>query len=290
MRNLRTAFSGISSSDKGLQPRAAFIMIGITLAALLALLHRTPEFAWDWINTFRPAILKAAAGQSPYEVAQFYSPPWLLLLLAPVAFIPAQVGWAMLTLLCIGSYAFLAYRFGAAPLTAGIFLLSPFVMHNLITGNVDWLVLLGLLLPPQYGLILLIIKPHMTLGIIVYLTYDIWRQRGFRALAKTYTPLMILTGISFAIFGLWPCKWEAQIDAPFNSAVWPQAIPLGMVLLYEAIRKRELPCAIAASPFFTPYLMFHSWVCALFIAMKSPARMFLLVVGAWIVVILQFFY
>ena len=57
----------------------ALLLGGVMLVGMALLLPP----AIDWHGVFRPATLALLAGESPYGVEGFYSPPWTLLPLLP---------------------------------------------------------------------------------------------------------------------------------------------------------------------------------------------------------------
>lgn len=119
----------------------------------------------DWRDTYRPAALALLRGQSPYSVDIFFAPPWALIPLLPFAMLPESIGRAVLFLLALVCYAYTAFRLEARPPALAAFLASPVVMHGLLNSNIEWLPLLGFVLPPQIGLVFVTIKPQIGLAV-----------------------------------------------------------------------------------------------------------------------------
>lgn len=105
----------------------------------------------DWRDTYRPAARALLSGKSPYTVDIYFAAPWALLPLIPFALLPETIGRAVLLLVGLIAFAFTARRLGAKPLSMTAFLLSPPVLHCLLNSNIEWLPLLGAVLPPPRG-------------------------------------------------------------------------------------------------------------------------------------------
>ena len=67
----------------------------------------------------------------------------------------------------------------------------------------------------------------------------------------------------------------------------PALIPVGLVLLTPAIRERELPCAITASPSLSPNVLRRSRATPWLAISRSPPCTAVPVVGMWIVGLLH---
>ncbi len=259
------------------------LFVGLT-AALSALLDESTGI--DWYHSFRPAAHEVFALRTPYTV-DFQNPPWALIPILPFALLPPTVGRAAFLLVSLAGFTLFAYRMGARPLVLGLFLISPPVLHSLINANIDWLALLGLLLPPQIGLLLVVIKPQIGMAVAVFWLVEAWRTGGFREVVRVFWPLTTLTALSFVIFGLWPLTFRAALGLWWNASFWPASIPVGLALLAAAIRQRRLEYAMAASPCLSPYVLLHAWSGALATLLRSPLEMSAAVIGLWIVILIR---
>jgi hypothetical protein len=247
--------------------------------------------AVDWITTFRPATLTLLSGESPYGRFYLVHAPWTLVLLAPLAVLPEAVGRVMLVFCGLTSYAFIAHRLNAKPVAIVFLLLSPLVLHMLLNGNVDWLAALGFILPPQFGLFFISIKPQIGIAVAPFWLVEAWRQGGWKLVVKTFAPFSIVLLVSFAIFGFWPSYSFSYgvTDVWFNASLWPMSIPIGLALLVASIRKRRIEYAMAASPCLSPYALFYSWTGALLAIVSSTPETIAAVIGLWILVAIRFF-
>jgi hypothetical protein len=236
-----------------------------------------------------PAALEMFHGRSPYNADGFFNPPWAALLLVPFAVLPESVGRAALVIVALAAYAFAAYRLGANKLTISLLPLSPPVMHGILNGNIDWLAVLGFVLPPWLGLFFLMIKPQVGLATIIFLFISIWREGGFMKMVKTFTPFGIAVILSVMVFGPWFLSISNDINLAGNSSLWPLSIPIGLTFLVASLRKNEIRYSMAASPFLSPYVIMHSWVGVFLALAPLTYETAAAVIGMWIVVIIRFF-
>lgn len=267
---------------------AAFL--AAVLCLLLLLSPRLPV-ALDWIQTYRPATLALLHGQDPYAVevaplAPFFAAPWSLIPLIPLALLPVHVGRALLLFISLVALVYSARKLGARPIALIAFLLAPPVLYGLILGNIEWMPLLGFVLPPHIGLLFLSVKPQTGFAVALFWLIEAWRTGGWRKVLETFAPVTAVLLLSFAIFGLWPLKFRSifGIAEDFNASLWPWSIPAGLVLLVYAIRKREKKYAMAASPCLSPYALFHSWSGALIALSANNATMVIVVAILWLIV------
>lgn len=236
----------------------------------------------DWINTYRPATLSVLSLRSPYAIEIFHSPPWAVLPLIPLAVLPERIGFGFN--FCIGmiSTGYVAYRLGAKPLTIAAILLSYPVLFSNIYGNIDWLVYLGLILPPRWGLFFVLIKPQAGIGLAIYWLVECYREGGFRNIASHFAPVIGATLISFVLFGWWPAAGFTEIGKSFDASLWPQSFPIGLVILASAIRTRRPGLALASSPFLSPYVTPSSWGAAILGLLPQEIETIIAVIGIWI--------
>ena len=264
----------------------------IVLAAALAISFIAAPYlppAIDWTTAFRPATLDLLAGRDPFENPLMIHAPWGLLPLIPLALLPEAVGRVMLILCCLASYAYVAHKIGAKPIAAIFLLISPPVMHVLLNGNLDWLAALGFVLPPQFGLFFISVKPQMGIAVAPFWLIQAWRQGGWKQVVVTFAPFTIVLALSFSIYGLWPLGSSRTADYWWNASLWPMSIPVGLALFVTSIRKQKIEYAMAASPCLSPYVLLHSWVGVLLAIVASVPETIAAVVGLWILVAIRYF-
>lgn len=218
-----------------------------------------PNLGVDWKYSFRPAALDLLAGRSPYADSGFFNPPWLLLPLLPIALLSAPLGTAVMFILNLYSYIFAAFKLRMNAIILTVFVLFSGILLNSWNGNVEGLVVLGFLLPPQAGLFFVLCKPQFGIGVAAFWVIDAWIEGGFRQVVRVVTPVSVALVLSFALFGFWPAKSPGLVDIWWSSSLFPYGVPVGCALLGVAIWKRDLRFAIASSPFFAPYVTLHTW-------------------------------
>jgi hypothetical protein len=264
-----------------------WLLFGILLALLSILLSFIfplflPWFTRDWGAFFRPAAILFLTGHSPYIVDGFYSPPWLLLLISPLAFLPAQLGCSIVFLLTLFSFAFVAYKLGATKWLILLFVITPHVLKIGLNGNVDWLVALGSLLPPQFGLFLVTVKPQLGLPVVLFWLWQVWSFGGFKKVFFTFAPLLVVTIFSFAFYGLWPLRFSNVASETWNIAPWPYMLPVGLALLISSIRKNKIHASFLSAPFLSPYMVVFSMPVVVLGLLPSKLEFIAGIIGLWL--------
>ena len=263
----------------------ALVAVGVVMTAAYL------PSAIDWDRHYAPAARALAAGRSPYVDTGFVNPPWTLLPLLPFT-ADVTAGRAGLFVLSRVVYALVAMcadpsgRTDASPVALGLFLVSPTVLHTLLNGNVEWLVLLGLLLPPRWGLFLVLIKPQVGAGVALWWSVESWREGGWRQVVKTVWPVTAALVGSVVVFGLWPLRAAGHPEQGWNASLWPWSLPLGLGLLAYGVLKRDMRAALGAAPFCSPYVLLHAWTGAVLALVGWTWALALVVVGLWGLVLL----
>ncbi|HEY4760132.1 MAG TPA: hypothetical protein VIH42_06095 [Thermoguttaceae bacterium] len=236
--------------------------------------------AIDWDTTFRPAILALLNG----EAFNIYNPPWVLFPLIPFAVMGSE-GRVMMLLFGLLSFLLAIKSLGAGKLGTVAVLLSPFVYESLAWGNVEWLALLGVAATPTIGILLLMIKPQMTFGLILL------KLIARKDRARVAILVAAVTLLSFMFFGFWPLKtlsYNQFVGSEVNLALFPWAIPAGIILLFIGLRFKKQWAALAASPLFMHVLTPNSWA-GIFVAMSKFTRVSVLgSVVMWLIVLSRY--
>ena len=206
-----------------------------------------------------------------------------------MALLPENVGYALLVLLSLAGFAYTAHRLGGKKIAVIAILLSPPVLHSLLNGNIDALAVIGFVLPAQIGLFFILIKPQIGLAVAVYWFVEAWRKNRVREVLRLFGPVTIALLVSFLLYGLWPLQFEQEIGLWWNASLWPASIPVGLVLIVSAIRKRRMEFAMAASPCLSPYVLLHAWVGALLAVVSKIPETIAAVIGLWIMVLIRVF-
>jgi hypothetical protein len=267
----------------------AIIVIIVIIIVLLG--ARYLPIGVDWETVFRPACQTLLKGESPYKADPYFGiAPWALIPLLPLALLSVGLSRVLLLLISLIAFAYAVYKLSNDPITVFAFLLSPIVMHSLLSANIDWMPLLGFVLPPQIGIFLVTAKPQIGSVVILFWLVEAWREGGLLMILRIFWPICVVTLLSFLFFGLWPLNYLEiyEVSMTWNASLWPASIPIGIGLLVAALRMRKINFAMAASPCLSPYVLFHAWSGAL--ASIAPLRyeMIAVVIGLWVLVVLRF--
>jgi hypothetical protein len=229
-----------------------FAVIGLGLLAGFAL-SSIPE-ADDWIifyETGQRVWAGAPLYGTPTHFNYYTYPPWLAVVIAPLSLLPIRWGWAALCCISLCVTLVLARRWQTGLVRPILAMVSPAMAYIILHGQVDALLLAGLLLPREWWFLVGLTKPQVTLGLIL----GVERQRIFRAAA--------LSGLIFLISIVWLGNWPLQLlrqPAAFVYAthnlwlgLWPFQVPAGVALILLGVKRQDERLLVAASPFLAPY-------------------------------------
>lgn len=240
-------------------------------------------FAVDYENVYRPAIQAWINGANPYTVFGFYNPTWVLALLAPLGLLPVELGRFLFFAISLGLLLFVTWRLKAHPVGQIAVVLSPLAFDSLVWGNIESIVLLGLVLPLPVGLILLALKPQMTWGAMAWLIYRAWKKKE---LFRSILPLGVITLGSWWLYGFYPMIWQRySSEAGLNFSFFPYLLPLGLVLLWRAFQTHRLGYALAASPMFFQTLTPTVWLVEFVAIISLTSEVCLATLATWGVMI-----
>ncbi len=208
--------------------------------------------------------------------------PWATFILMPLRLFTPQGATALINGLSTLLVALLIKRFGGNILFTIPVMLSPIGYRLLTTGQTDAIVLSAIFLPAGFDL-LLFWKPQVLLHIF-------WVR--VIAYPKTYffagVALLIF---SFAVWGFWlEDVWEfgriQLIDGWWNFSLWPYGIPVGLFMVYLAVKKKDVGYGIIASPLLFPYVNGPSYIGLLSIVAAKWPRFFIILCTALLLYIL----
>lgn len=223
---------------------------------------------------------------NPYLVSGFVNPPWTAILLAPFGWLPLPL--ATLVQLCL-YFAILTgviFKFGGNRRTTLIALTSFVALDAALELNIDWLVCLGLLVPPAFSGPFLLIKPQNALGY--------WLSFKRRELVRALIVVLVLLIVSLIIWGLWPLQMLDAIRtntlgrsynlAPSALLPWPVAVAIGLWLAWIAFKRRDPVLSILAWLFFIPYITLYALLLPLALfAIRYPRIGLLISAVMWII-------
>lgn len=247
------------TSIRSNKPRIFLIVI---LAVLIGVAVYFASFlpTADWYDIFYPAARGIFSGHSPYERIGYIVAPWGVVPLIPFVLFPPVLAHGLFFVASALILFYVTWRLGARPLAAIAFLLSPTAIGALLVGNLDPLVISGMLFPPAWGLLILLIKPQIGTGVAIYYLVETWRESRFWGVVRTFAPITIILILSVLLFPVWIERIIHNPQNPWNRSMFPYSIPLGLFFLWMAIRHRNPYFALAATPFLAPYHSFYTYI------------------------------
>jgi hypothetical protein len=233
--------------------------IFILVLAFFAIAYLAAPFPTaDFYVNFYPAAQSVLSGHSPYETIT-NSPPWGIIPLLPLALLPPVPAHGVYFAACLFVLVYIAWRLKATPLTIAAFILSPTTLGALLVGNLDPIIVSGILFPPALGLLILLIKPQIGTGVALYYLIDFLRNKRFLAAVVTFLPVATAYILTLLLFPEWYARISTLPTNGWNRSLFPYSIPLGLFLVWLALRRRNPYFALAAAPFFAPYHSFYTY-------------------------------
>ena len=240
-----------------LPPWKTGLLFGAISLILVAGFGLTPiETGDDWrifYDTSRRIWVGAPLYQPP---TGYYNAPWLAVLLAPLTLLPVRWGWAALTVANLLIALILARRWQTGLVQPILALLSPAMVYIALHGQVDALVLGGLLLPTEWWVLAGLTKPQATLRLVFGVPRRVWLRAA------------VLTGVILVVSLLWFGNWPLEVVRVPGEimrstrnlwlGLWPFQVPVGVALILFGIRRRDTRLLVAASPFLVPYAAMSS--------------------------------
>jgi hypothetical protein len=246
--------------------KAVIILVSVVIVVIV--LVYLPVTYQDWVESFRPAAL---SWENPYQGLTF-NPPWLFLLLYPLAILPARVGAGLLMFI---SFVIIA-GYVRSPIKTLLVSLSAPMIVLLTLGNIDGLIVLGLLLPYGISLPFLMIKPQ---GVFIASL----KRISFWSILM----MLLMIGASIFIWGFW---WKdittlsTPVSAPYNVSSFPYSVIPGLLLLIYGLRKKSDALLCYASLCFSPYFMITSLLPAVAASLRETRRKWIwaaVILGSW---------
>ncbi len=208
----------------------------------------------DQRRTFTQAVHHLA---DPYVLVWPYV-PWTALPLIPLGLLPAPLAVLLQMVLYFGLLAALIYRFDGGLAAVLIVLTSAIAFDTALEINLEWIVVIGLLVPPVWSGPLLLVKPQAALGAWLGFAPREWLRGGLVVLAVAAVALVIWPGwvggmvadIQENTLG----DWGARINIAFSNLMpRPLSWAIGVALAILALRRRDPVIGVFAWQFVVPY-------------------------------------
>jgi len=251
------------------------VMTLISLTCLFLASFLQFEF-FDLQQYFLPATREFLHLRNPYTVTGYYNPPWTLLFLTPFLALPAS--WIQPTYfyISLGALGWVCYKLNMKKSSTLAFLTSLPVVSILVYGNIEWLTLLGMFLPPQIGLFFVLMKPQVGIGIAIWWIIEAYKK-GWKEIIHILWPITLVLSLSIIVYGPWPLNVLSALETGVGGGL-PWTIPLAF---YTLVRMKNVEDSLLIGPALSPHMMGSSW-CGLFIVLSdTPWAMWAANIGMW---------
>jgi len=194
-----------------------------------------------------------------------YLPWYASWIFFPLRFVPAEIAWPLMMALTLLVVLYATQKFNVSML---VVVLSFPLISQLWLGQVDWLIIAGLLLaffaPSPWlrgaGIVLASLKPQITLAAIpLALWYD--RERW-----KTVLVPIVVVAASLLVWGIdWPIRWWLIREQRFDLTAWVAAPlaynPLPYLSIFVVREKQQkLAAALLSAALTIPAFGVYSYV------------------------------
>lgn len=239
-------------------------------------------FTWgDQVGVMRPVAYFLA---NPYVVSRFVSPVFVPVFLLPFTIVP---GWiAILIQICLttGLLAGLIYKYNGNWRTLLLVMTCYIMFHVTIELNIDWIVYIGLLLPPVWSVPFLAAKPQLAYSVVLSFS-----RRDF---VRFLIVGLILLLATFVVWKAWPLQMLDAVRTTVSGASWNialinlitpyVAIPVGLWLAWRGFRRRDPVICTLAGFFFIPYSGFYSYILPFTLAaLRFPRWVIMVYIVLW---------
>jgi len=246
----------------------------------------------DWIRHFLPAILRLLSGGDIYSDPLVLNPPWTYLMLAPVGILPRSLAIWMGTLMAIAAIAYAAWKVRKPYLIALVGISFPF-MSLCLYGNLDWIVLFGVLFTNAASPFLLTVKPQAgALAIVGVLGKMRQQSKPLKDYVRLLLPFIVIAPILLILFPGFIQNFlglDERLPQVTNAnfSLFPYTLPLVPILLWFAYKRGDPLLGVLASLAISPYFYFHSIIPAMFMIADRNWKWGLVVnLLTWLVVFL----
>ncbi len=222
-----------------------------------------------WSEIFRPAVLNLVNLRNPYQIQHFYNPPWALLPIIPFVLLPERIGNALYSAFSLFSLGFVLNKLNVRWYLVIAYFLLPQTLYTALQVNIDWLVAIGFLLPAQFGLFFVLLKPQIGVFLAIYWFVEALKNGGVKKVVKIFSPVAVTFLLSFLIFGIYFTKSRSMVFEN-GKTMWPFSLPFGMVMLITAIKHKDKGLAMFSSPLLSPYFQPYSFPIILIGILNNP--------------------
>ncbi|MBI5667576.1 MAG: hypothetical protein HZC41_06175 [Chloroflexi bacterium] len=220
----------------------------------------------DWVQYFLPAIELLLRGVDPYQSVYIVNPPWTFFMLAPVGLLPHSLAVVIGAVLPVLALVYAAWKVRKPYLIAIVGLTFPFI-YLCVYGNLDWMVLLGVLGANSLSPFLLTVKPQAGALVLVSLLGRL-KGKSWQAYARVFGPFLVIGSLLLLLFpGFmgYLTTFNVRLAEVATFSLFPYTLPLVPPLLWLAYRRADPLYGTLASLCISPYFLFWSVVPTLFL-------------------------
>ena len=224
----------------------------------------------------------------PYADALYTYVPWGAVMVAPLALLPFE--WSVLAqmVLYFVLLALLVYRFGGGWRVVLLVLTSSLAYDTALEISLEWIVVIGLLVPPVFSGPFLVVKPQVALGA--------WLGYRWRDMLWGGAVVLAVAGLALLIWPGWPQdmlaaitnntlgEWGGRVNIALSRLLpWPLTWAVGLALAWLAFRRRDMILGVLAWQFFVPYTTFYGIMPAfVLLAVRWPWAALIISLAAWV--------
>jgi hypothetical protein len=245
-----------------MSPRRRFWVVILVIGAaglLVYIMARSLPIRLLDLDNYLSATRMIARRQNPYTRVEFFAPPWLALLLLPLAWLPPKIAasiWLITGLGCVAASVLLACRWlercagiRRLALSAIIPTLMPGALFSYITGQITPLVSAAALVAawqisagtgvwiPALALLLTTLKPHIVALPILICGLEMVRTKQWRSLLVASAGLAILAGLAT----VWQPDWIPSLIKAWSSQGYKGGAPGLISPGYRGLRELGIP-------------------------------------------------
>jgi hypothetical protein len=212
-----------------------WITVGVVGVAAIYVLGQVLPISLLDFDHYYQASRELWQGRNPYGIIEFFAPPWMALLLAPLLLLSPRIASAIWIVLMVGNLGgaavlavtWLEYPHRPRSKLAVVILgtLAPSALYVYITGQVTGLVgpaailaawLIGTGRAQRYpwlvasALLVTTLKPHIVAVLVLLCGLELLRRRTWSVLARFAALLAVGAAFSFVVLPAWPeAVWSA---------------------------------------------------------------------------------
>jgi hypothetical protein len=201
------------------------------------------------------------------------APAWVYLVTAPLGYIPWPLRWMLWMAVTLVAARWAHRVLGGQRWWIALFSLP--MLWNLWLGNLEVFSILGVglgflvlqkKLHPFWwgiGLLALATKPQVGLGILILVSWWIWREQGVRSLAWGGVSALLVLAVTILIWPGWIPKWIHAVITLYptwwNGSIFPYGLvawPLALMPV-KISKNQRLRMVAAANLLGSPYLALY---------------------------------